>query len=212
MILRISLLLLLCLVAPLSVAATSGSRVFHFTATLDGKPIGEHRFEVHEADGRTHVTSRARFDVKFLMFTVYRYRHEAQEVWDGNCLSRLDAHTDDNGRAHALTAERSPDGLRVDTAEATREIPGCVSSFAYWDPRILTAEQLLNTQTGDYHPIEVRHLGSEPVAVGGVPVAAERWRLRAEDLEIDLWYAPDGRWLALESPARGGRRLRYTID
>jgi hypothetical protein len=204
--------MLCCLALPLAAPAEIAPRVYHFTATLDGKPIGDHRFEVRAEGGRTQVSSRARFKVKFLLFTAYRYWHEATEVWEGECLARIEARTDDNGRAFAVTGERLRDHFRVATAGAARELPGCVLSFAYWDPRILEASHLLNAQTGDYHAVDVKHLGSDPVLLGGVSIAAERWRLSAEDLAIDLWYAPDGRWLALESAAGGGRRLRYTLE
>ena len=33
---------------------------------------------------------------------------------------------------------------------------------------------------------------------------------RAEQVQIDLWYA-DGQWIALEALALGGRRLRYEL-
>jgi hypothetical protein len=207
-----SAVLVSCLTMPCSGLAELAPRVYQFSATLDGKPIGDHRFEVRAHGGRNHVTSRARFKVKFLMFTAYRYRHEATEVWDGACLARIDAHTDDNGRKYAVTGERLRDRFWVSAAGAARELPGCVLSFAYWDPRILEAKRLLNAQTGDYHAVTVAYLGADPVPVGGVSITAERWRLSAEDLEIDLWYAPDGRWLALESEAAGGRRLRYTLE
>ena len=33
-----------------------------------------------------------------------------------------------------------------------------------------------------------------------------------EKLKIDLWYAPDGTWLALESMTEQGARLRYVLS
>jgi hypothetical protein len=74
-------LLAACLLAAASLAqARDGSRVFDFDVQLDGKPVGTHRFEVtRHADGTESVRSVARFDVKILGLTVYRYRHEARE-------------------------------------------------------------------------------------------------------------------------------------
>jgi hypothetical protein len=40
-------------------------------------------------------------------------------------------------------------------------------------------------------------------------VEAERYRLRADDLDITLWYTPDGDWIGLESDTGKGRMLRY---
>jgi len=73
-------------------------------------------------------------------------------------------------------------------------------TFAYWNPAILEQSRLLNTQDGRFMPIQVAALGEETLAVAGTPVAAERFRLEAEDLRIDLWYArEDRRWLKLSS-------------
>ncbi len=53
-----------------------------------------------------------------------------------------------------------------------------------------------------------------PVDVRGTPQTARRWRITAASPElapIDLWYSPQGEWLALESKVRGGRTLQYRI-
>ena len=53
--------------------------------------------------------------------------------------------------------------------------------------------------------ITSRHLGN------GQPVEAVRYRLNAKAGAITLWYSNDEsrRWLALEAPAKGGRKIRY---
>ena len=51
----------------------------------------------------------------------------------------------------------------------------------------------------------------DTVAIGDTLVDAQRYRLSAKAGDITLWYAKDdGRWLALEAPAKGGRRIHYT--
>jgi len=83
-------------------------------------------------------------------------------------------------------------------------------SFAYWDPRILTARRLLNSQTGELLPVQVATLGEETLDVRGQRVAAQRHRISGPQLQIDLWYSAGG-WVALEALAQGGRRLRYEL-
>ena len=84
-------------------------------------------------------------------------------------------------------------------------------SFAYWDPRILEATRLLNSQTGELVPVAVTDQGTETVTVRGAERPATRHRITGPGLSIDLWYA-DGRWVALEALADGGRRLRYELQ
>jgi hypothetical protein len=40
---------------------------------------------------------------------------------------------------------------------------------------------------------------------------AYRYLLGAGELQIELWYSENKEWLALETEARGGRRLRYEL-
>jgi len=98
----------------------------------------------------------------------------------------------------------------VDRGRAVEEHSGCIMSFAYWNPRILLARRLLNGETGELLPMSITPEGTETVSVRGTPVTASRYRISAPQLQIDLWYAHD-LWVALESPARGGRRLRYEL-
>ena len=84
-------------------------------------------------------------------------------------------------------------------------------SFAYWDPRILQAQRLLNSQTGQLVPVQVSDAGTETITVRGRALPALRHRIRGSGLSIDLWYAA-GRWVALEAQAEGGRVLRYELQ
>jgi hypothetical protein len=109
-----------------------------------------------------------------------------------------------------VAAVARDDAMMVAGPGGEARLPGCVMSFAYWDPRILGATRLLNSQTGELMPVSVVERGTERVNVAGRNVAATRHRLSAPDLQIDLWYA-DGRWVALEAPTPGGRTLRYEL-
>jgi hypothetical protein len=194
-----------------AVSAATASREWNFRVLLDGKEVGWHRYRVHGDGEATEVESRAQFDVKFLLLNAYRYRHEARERWRGPCLDALEARTETNGDVEAVAAASRGDSLIVDGPSGDWRHAGCVMSFAYWDPRILGASRLLNSQTGELVPVRVDDRGAERVTVSGRSVSATRHRLSAPGLQIDLWYA-DGRWVALEAPTTGGRVLRYELQ
>ena len=172
------------------------SREWRFQVSLDGRHIGEHRFVLRDAGESRELTSEARFRVRVLFFDAYRYDHRAQETWRGDCLERLDASTDVNGKR---------------TVVDVTPLDECVQTFAYWNPSILRASRLLNPQTGEYVPVQVRDLGRELLA----GVMTERFRLTGQGrtpMEIDLWYSPARDWLALESRTPEGRLLRYSKE
>lgn len=187
-------------------------RAWNFRVFLDDSEIGYHRFTLRQGAGERELTSEARFDVKFLFLTAYQYQHEATERWRGDCLAGVTARTDDNGELYRVEASRDGERLVVETQARRFELAGCVMTFAYWNPRMLRQTRLLNVQTGNYTDVTVTPAGEELIPVRGQPTNARRYALRGETIAIDLWYAADGDWLALESTSAGGRRLRYQIN
>lgn len=205
-------LLALCAGATAAVPAPSvgDSATWRFRVLLDDREIGFHRFEVVDTSAGRKLETEASFDVKILFITAFRYRHRNIELWDGGCLSRVSAVTDRNGERLEVFGEKREPGFAVVTAGGEATLPECVSSFAYWNPAILEARRLLNTQTGEYEDVRVSNEGDDRVRIGSLAIEAERYRLGTTGGDITLWYAKaDRRWLKLEAPAAGGRTLRY---
>ena len=191
--------------------AAAEVRTWDFRVTLDDREIGRHRFTLAAREsGERELRSEARFDVRVLFIDAFRYRHEAAERWQGECLRGLESRTDTNGNLESVRAQTQAGRLVVESGGRREAHDGCVMSFAYWNPRVLGARRLLNSQTGELLPVRVTRIGEETIDAGGRAVTAERHRIEAPKLTIDLWYAGD-QWLALESPAAGGRRLRYRL-
>jgi hypothetical protein len=197
---------LICLALPVHAEV----RAWNFRVLLDDREIGQHDFTLRSAGDQRELRSEARFDVRVLFVNAYRYRHEAAERWRGDCLHSLDAQTETNGERVAVSAAAQEGRLVVERPDGRDTHEGCVMSFAYWNPQILKARRLLNSQTGEVLAVTIAAQGEETVRVRGRPRAAQRHRISAPGLEIDLWYA-DGRWVGLEAAAAGGRRLRYEL-
>lgn len=192
-------------------AGASEPRLHQFEVLLDGRRIGTHRFEVTPtAAGGERVFSRAEFNVKLLGITVYRYRHEARELWQDGCLASLESTTHDNGAKVLVRATQSGDVFRVEGADASQPAVQCAVAYAYWDPqRLLAQGTLLNPQTGRFDAVTFHEQGMQPLQVGTTLTDTRKVQLRNADGAIDLWYAPDGRWLQLATAARGNRQLVY---
>jgi len=184
---------------------------WRFRVLLDGKEVGWHRYVVRDDGAHTEIDSRAQISVRFLFLDAYRYRHVARERWLGPCLDTLESRTETNGTVERVEATTRGNSLVVSGPSGDSQHAECVMSFAYWDPRILGASRLLNSQTGELLPVRVTDRGTDVVSVAGHSVEASRHRLSAPGLQIDLWYAGD-RWIALEAPTPGGRLLRYEIQ
>lgn len=204
-------LLSFALLAPAQALATSDGE-WHFRVLLDDREIGTHRYKVTERAGERQVESDARFTVKLLFVDAYRYVHQARERWRGDCLESIEARTDVNGRQVSVRGVHDGERLEVATPEGRAALPGCVMSFAYWNPAMLRQPKLLNAQTGEHAEVRVEALGVEPLLVRNQQVRAERYALHADDFRVDLWYGPGDRWVQLESRTSKGQRLRYLIQ
>jgi len=170
---------------------------WNFTATLDGKPIGTHRFVVGGSAATRTVDSRAQFVVRLLGVSVYRYRHQNEERWAGDCLRELRSDTDDDGTRQQVARRYDDD---------------CLMSFAYWNPRLVKQQRLVDPQTGKLEPVRFEPLPAANIEVRGQPVRARGWRLQAAQQRIRIWYAADsGRWIGLDAETKGDRQLSYRL-
>jgi len=183
-----------------------------FDVYLDDKKVGNHSFKVSETGDVKQVQSEASFKVKFLFITAYRYEHSAAERWTGNCLVEFDGNTNANGERIEVSGEQISGGFIVERGDNPIELPECVMTFAYWNAEFLDQRRLLNPQTGEYVEVLVEKVGDEMLEVRGLEVAATRFKLTANDVDLTLWYSPDDEWLALESVAEGGRIIRYELS
>jgi hypothetical protein len=197
--------------AVLAAGACHAAQSYEFDVELDSRRIGTHRFIVTgDPAGSARIESSAAFDVKMLGVTVYRYRHQAETVWSEGCLVSIDATTQNNGRSLRVQGSQHAEGFRLRDPPPVALLPGCITSYAYWDrDRLLRQRVLLNPQTGKLDTVRFEPLGREPVPFNGASQMAERYRLHGPELVIDLWYSPQGEWLRLESTTESRRRIVY---
>ena len=203
--------ILLCVVA-LEADATPAVRQWRFDVTADGLPIGTHEYALHENDGTRSVQSEMHFSVRLLVIDAYRYEHHATETWQDDCLSRLDTHTEEKGRVTTVTGHVEANRFEVEGVAGREDLPSCVMTFAYWNPRVLEQSHLLNPQTGQWTPVTTQLLGTEVIDVRGQPRKAAHYLISTEKNRIELWYAVNGgEWLAMRTTTSDGHHLAYRL-
>jgi hypothetical protein len=190
-------------------AGASTSQEWRFEVLLDDEPIGFHTFRL-SGDGDTHeLRGEARFSVKLLGFTIYDYAHRNHELWRHDCLQRIDASTDDNGEDFHVRGAIQGEQLVLENRTGNSILTGCVMTFAYWNPAILSQQRLLNAQTGEYLDVDIRQIGKKSLQLQGRAVPALHYRIHTGESDIELWYSTTNRdWLALSTSTSGGE-LRY---
>jgi hypothetical protein len=204
-------LLLSIALPPVTHARVGDERSLLFSVHLDGSPIGYHRFDLLPDEEGVDVVSKAEFDVRFLFFDAFTYRHVNRESWDGQCLEKIESETRENDKEFSVVGRRIENRFVLESGGEDEALDSCVMTFAYWNPEFLEQTRLLNPQSGEYVPVEVQVLGERQIMARGETVTATAYRVTAKDRELTVYYSEDGRWLGLESVARGGRVIRYEL-
>lgn len=207
---RYSLQLLALLGLSLAGSASSASE-WPFTAYLDGKEIGQHRFAITKSGDGVTLTSEADFQIKILFINAYQYQHRASEVWRNDCLQKLEARTEENRQVSLVVGKQQSGSFKVEGPKGQLALPNCSMTFAYWNPKMLQQDKLLNPQTGEWLDVNIRRISRETIEVRGQPVTAERYRLTTSKMKIDLWYSEKQEWLALESTTPEGYLISYKL-
>jgi hypothetical protein len=203
--------LLPALVALALLPGVAGAREWLFDVTLDGLPIGTHRFTLRDDGNTAHLVSEATFRVRLLVIDAYSYEHHADETWQGDCLVALDSRTIEQGKTTRVAGRTDADAFIVEGPDGRATLARCPMTFAYWNPRILRQTQLVNPQTGLATPIVVRNEGTETLKVRGAAVQAVRQRIETPKTAIDVLYGPGDEWLGLRSRTREGHVLAYHL-
>ncbi len=191
-------------------AFATEERLWNFKVYLDKKEIGYQNFKLTSKPNGSNVSIEAKFDIDFLFINVYSYRHNNREVWQDGCLRSIESKTDDNGENFFVLGSAQNEDFTINSQNGKQRLKGCIKTFSYWDANFLNSTHLLNSQTGEFSPVEIRKLGNTEINVNEQLIPAVHYQISTRDFEIELWYSPDhSEWLALKSTTVDGDVLRY---
>jgi Domain of unknown function (DUF6134) len=178
-----------------------------FDVERDGNVVGQHVVTFTRTDQGVRADSRADIDVQLLFLSAYRFRYQAREVWNGGELQSLDASTNDDGDYSHVQAVRDAAGLLISSSQGTYEAPA-VPPISHWNAALLKGGTLLNTMTGELSQVQVFDQGSDTVATRSGSLRAHHY-LYSGDLNGEIWYDEDGRWVKLRFRANDGSMIDY---
>jgi len=179
-----------------------------FDVLRDGDKVGAHVVRFFR-DGNA-LSVRASFDIamKFLGFTVYRYSYVSRSLWRGGRVIELEARVKDDGAEHWVRAGAGGQGLEVSRPDGSFVAPVDVLPTDHWNAAVLRSELVLNTLTGNLNRVRIVDLGATIVETFGGGRQARHFRYTGE-LEVDVWYDAEGRWVKLRFKAEDGSTIDY---
>lgn len=183
---------------------TQASEELAFDVLMDGSKIGRHVVTLWNKGDKTYVDIDIALKVGLGPIVFYRYEQRNQALWENGALVSFISNTDDDGDEFDVRANRNGDALSVEV-NGTNGI--AVSDWfptTYWNKRTVLQNRLLATRDGEVLAVDTKFVGVETVKAGGVDVVAEKFEMRG-DLDIDLWYDENDRWVKLAFDYRGNR-------
>ena len=188
----------LSLVRPLLLvpAYASAEQDLRFRVMRDGSPIGEHSVTFQKVGDRLLVATRVDVAVKVLLFTAYRFKHQAKETWHSGRLLSVESTTDDNGTLLQVVGNAATDGFRMIGEQGPSLVPPqLLTSNSLWNSRIIGESRLIDVQRGGEIGLVTRKLGDEQVATPQGRVRASRYQLITPYYAGSVFHDTDGRWV-----------------
>ena len=171
------------------------------TLTLDFRPSGE---------GSLVVRTRMEIAVSWLSITVFRFRHDAEELWRDGRLVALSSRTNDDGRKRRVELRREGERLRGTYNGKARDLPGDLLPASLWHPGTILQSALLDPIKGRSREIDVRDRGEEKITVDGRAVVTHHYSITGQ-IKRELWYGPDGHLLQVRFPAEDGSEITFIL-
>ena len=179
-----------------------------FDVILNNKVIGQHTF-IYKGE---KTISDANFQFEYF-FMDFNYQHTSIETWEGNCLKTISSKTNDDGDLYEVNGQSGTKQFLVTSNKKTTELPICIMTFAYGNPKILEQKKLMNSQNGKYLDVDIQFLREENHMVMGKEIPTSLWQIEAEDdggdLLVNLWYDENMNWVSLKSKTPIGDMQYY---
>jgi len=167
-----------------------------FRASWDGKPVGEHRVAFRTDGERVTVDTHVDITVKALVFTVFRLRHFAREVWRAGRLESLTSETEQDDERWLVSGEAVESGFRIVGEDGPYlAAPHLLTTNSLWDSRIVREVKLIDVQHGGEVGLVARPLGIERVATPRGELRAARYQIITPHYAGSVFFDDHQRWV-----------------
>jgi Domain of unknown function (DUF6134) len=171
-------------------------RDLRFRALWQGSAIGEHRVAFGTDGDRLTVDTHINIAVRALFFTVFRLKHDAQEIWQSARLVSVTSTTDRDGTRLQVSGNAVEDGFRIVGEDGPfLAAADLLTTNALWDSRIVHEQRLIDVQYGGEVGLAAKLLGDEQVDTPQGQVRASRYQMITPHYAGSVFYDRDQRWV-----------------
>lgn len=192
-------------------AYASAERDLRFGVFRNGACIGEHSVRFQSDGDRLIVATRVHVAVRALLFTVYRFEHQAQEIWHSGRLLSVESTTNDDGTLLQVSGRAASDGFRVIGEHGPfLASPQLLTSNSLWNSRIVGESRLIDVQRGGEIGLVARRLADEQVTMPQGVVRARRYHMITPYYAGSVYHDASGRWVKASLELKG-ESIEYVL-
>ena len=178
-------------VAAQSIASPSPHVHRVFDILREDSKIGTDMLDITRQGDLTIVKEKTHIIVKIAFITAYRYDHSETGTWKGKQLVSFTSTTDDNGKPHEIKAKQNGNKVALDVDGDASMAPKAIQPASLWGADISKQPQIFDPANGKRMAVDVQDLGTETVAINGVPLQLDHVKLSGE-FARDLWFDENG--------------------
>ena len=192
-------------------AYAAARRDLRFRALWHGSSIGEHRVAFGADGDRLVVDTHIDIAVRVLFFTVFRLKHDAQEIWQAGRLVSVTSTTDRDGTRLQVSGNAAADGFRIVGLDGPfLAATDLLTTNALWDSRIVHEQRLIDVQYGGEIGLVAKLLGDEQVDTPQGPVRASRYQIITPHYAGSVFYDGDQSWVKALIELKG-QTIEYAL-
>ncbi len=179
-----------------------------FDVTRKGDRVGFHRVKFTQEGASTLVSSTFQLQIDLWIFTAFKYLYTSEARWVDGRLRSLSATVDDGGTLSSVDVRPDGDRLMIANGAATYSALPPLYPTNHWNASVLQQKKVLNTLTGHLNSVDIQPRGREAVTTERGVISATRYAYTG-DLDTEVWYDDDGRWVKMRFVGRDGSAIEY---
>jgi hypothetical protein len=191
-------------------AAISSDAGRAFAIQRNDEDIGRHEMQFERVDGRLNVRIKVSVDYRILFIPIYRFRHEAHEIWDGGALKVLRAITDDNGEAYDVAVQENGAALTLLVNGEETDIQHDAVLTSLWREDMARAGQMIDPADGEVMEVQVSGGDGVDISVRGKTIRARHY-IMTGGLDRELWYDSQGILVKVRFTGEDGSVVQFRM-
>lgn len=197
---------------PAAAQLPAAPRDLSFRVSRQGSPMGSLRLAFTRDGDRLIARTLVELSVYVAFVRVFRYTHDATEIWQGDRLLSLRAETYDDGQRYSVRATPRGDNLRLEGPAGARMVPSrSLTSNSVWHPAFVRQRNVIDCEKARFEIVTVEALGQRVLPVLGAQRLANGHRVTVSYARGETWHDQAGEWVHSVFQTKG-ETLTYERD